>query len=56
MARLKDETSRMFLMFVGRLFHSRGPATEKARLPNLVRGISYWLVAVGTKHAVTVEQ
>ena len=27
----------MFLMFVGRLFHSRGPATEKARSPNLVR-------------------
>ena len=37
MARLKDEISRMFLVFVGRLFHSRGPATEKARSPNLVR-------------------
>ena len=47
MACLNDEISRMFLMFVGRLFHSRGPTTEKARSPNFVRvrEISYWLVA-----------
>ena len=34
MACLKDDKSVMFLILAGRAFHSRGPATEKARSPN----------------------
>ena len=47
MACLMVKTFVMFLISAGRLFHSRGPATENALSPNLDRipGISYWFVA-----------
>ena len=46
MAHLNVESSLMFRMLSGRVFHSRGPATANALSPNFirVRGISNWFV------------
>ena len=46
MAYLNADTLAMFLIVTGRVFHFRGPATEKARSSNfaLVRGMSNSLV------------
>ena len=42
MARLNADNSVMILIVTGRIFYSRGPATEKAFSPNfdLVRGMT----------------
>ena len=48
MAHLNVESSLMFRMLSGRVFHSREPATANALSPNFVRalGTSNWFVPV----------
>ena len=47
MTRLNVESSLMFRMFSGRVFHSHGPATAIVLAPNFVRvlGTSNWFVS-----------